>query len=52
MDVKRAIRAGESDDVLIASRGPQPTDGERSVPLGVLRQEVVRASPGEVGIRD
>jgi ribonuclease Z len=48
MDVKRAIRAGEPDDVPIRvawSTGDRRY--ERSVPLGLLRQGVVRASPGQ-----
>jgi len=48
MDVKRAIRGGESDETPI---GIAWSDGqgrhEQSLPLGVLRREVVRASPGQ-----
>ena len=48
MDVKRAIRSGESDETAIRIAW---TDGEgrheQSLPLGVLRHEVVRASPGQ-----
>jgi len=48
MDVKRAIRSGESDGTVIRIAW---SDGEgrreQSLPLGVLRREVVRASPGQ-----
>jgi ribonuclease Z len=48
MDVKRAIRAGDPDDRPI--RVAWSVDGERRervVGLGVLRREVIRASPGQ-----
>jgi ribonuclease Z len=48
MDVKRAIRAGEPDDRPI--RVAWSVDGarrERVVALGVLRRQVIRASPGQ-----
>jgi len=48
MDLKRAIRGGESDETAIRIAW---SDGEgrheQSLPLGVLRREVVRASPGQ-----
>jgi len=48
MDLKRAIRGGESDETAIRIAW---SDGggrrEQSLPLGVMRREVVRASPGQ-----
>ncbi len=48
MDVKRAIRAGASDDLpirIVWSEGGERR--ETSLPLGGLRQEIVRESPGQ-----
>lgn len=48
MDAKRAIRAGMPDSTPIrAAWSADEHRHERSVPLGVLRREVVRASPGQ-----
>jgi ribonuclease Z len=48
MDVKRAIRAGEPDDFAIrVTWSAADRRYERSVTLGMLRREVVRATPGE-----
>lgn len=48
MDVKRAIRAGAPDETAIRVAW---SDGDgrhaRTLPLGALRREVVRASPGQ-----
>ena len=48
MDVKRAIRSGESDETAIRIAWSD-SEGRhvRSLPLGVLRREVVRTSPGQ-----
>ena len=48
MDAKRAIRAGRPDDEPVrVAWSAADRRHERSVPLGVLRREVVRASPGQ-----
>ena len=48
MDLKRAIRAQASDDHSIrATWSEQGRRRERILPLGTLRREIVRASPGQ-----
>ena len=48
MDAKRAIRAGTPDDAPIRVAWSTADERhERSVPLGILRREVVRESPGQ-----
>lgn len=48
MDVKRAMRLGEPDDLSIrAAWSIGDCRYERSIPLGTLRREVVHTSPGQ-----